>query len=120
MQPSTELPPDQHIKFDRDYIKSNLPPLLRLAAPLAATYLIQISIQTISLMVVGRIDGALLGSCALGNMMYANSAPFPHPTARPLIPTLTGAISPATPCPSACAAPSTPSSGKPTAQAPTA
>jgi hypothetical protein len=69
MQPSTESTPDQHVKFDRAYIISNLPPLLRLAAPLAATYLIQISIQTISLMVVGRIDGALLGSCALGGMM---------------------------------------------------
>jgi Na+-driven multidrug efflux pump len=57
------------VKFNVEYIRANLPQLFRLAAPIATTYLIQISIQTISLMVIGRIDGKLLGSCALGAMM---------------------------------------------------
>ena len=60
---------EEDVSFNRAYVIANLFPLLKLSAPLAATYLIQISIQTISLMVVGRIDGVLLGSCALGNMM---------------------------------------------------
>jgi Na+-driven multidrug efflux pump len=60
---------EEDVCFDRAYVVSNIFPLLRLSAPLAATYIIQTSIQTISLMVVGRIDGFLLGSCALGSMM---------------------------------------------------
>ena len=59
----------EDVVFNWAYFVANIFPLLKLSAPLAATYLIQVSIQTISLMVVGRIDGALLGSCDLGTMM---------------------------------------------------
>jgi Na+-driven multidrug efflux pump len=45
--------------------------LLALAAPLAASFFLQRSIQTISLIFIGRYSPHDLGNCALGNMMYA-------------------------------------------------
>jgi Na+-driven multidrug efflux pump len=68
-QKSDESSNIDHVRFDRKYIIENLPPLFKLAAPIAITYLIKFSTHTITLMVVGRIDGQLLGSCALAYMM---------------------------------------------------